>query len=578
MRINFFLFVTASFFTLSLFCQTYITNVTLIDVEKQKLIPDVTVVITGNTISDIGPSKKIKLLTDATIIDGKGKFLLPGLTDAHIHFFQSGGLYTRPDVIDLRKYISYEKEIDWTHNNMEDILRRYTQTGITTVIDVGATINFLQQRDSFKNKNYAPSIYMTGPLLTTWEPEVFKNLQNDEPFNLVKTPEEAKATVQKQLPFRPDFIKIWYIVPHGKNLEDSAKKLLPVVKAIIDEAHKNNLKVAVHATERITAQLAVESKCDYLVHEINNEIVSDEFLFLLKKNNIIVCPTLIVADNYAKTFARENQFSYYDLTKSNSEQLGSLYDLKHLSDTNLVEQLKKRGKLKQIALIKSDSIMRVNLKKMSDAGIAIVSGTDAGNIGTQHATSYFAELLSMQQSGLSNWQIIQSSTINGAKVLGKEKEFGSITTGKRADMILLNANPLDNLNNLQKIFLIINKGFVINPDTLIKETPLSLVQRQLNAYNARNLDAFVEQYADDVELYKFPDTLIGKGKEYMYKTYSSLFDKTPNLHCEIKKRIIQGNIIIDNESVTRNNKIKQSKCIAIYHIENNKIKKVYFIK
>ena len=80
-----------------------------------------------------------------------------------------------------------------------------------------------------------------------------------------------------------------------------------------------------------------------------------------------------------------------------------------------------------------------------------------------------------------------------------------------------------------------------------------------------------------MELYKFPDTLIGKGKEYMRKTYSSLFNKTPNLHCEIKKRIIQNNIVIDNESVTGFGK-KKSECVAVYHIENNKIKKVYFIK
>ena len=112
---------------------------------------------------------------------------MPGLTDAHVHFFQSGGLYTRPDAIDLRKDKPYDKEIEWVHNNMEDFLRRYLQCGITSVIDVGSTYNFLQQRDSFENKNYAPSIYMTGPLLTSYEPDVFKNLKDNEPFILVKT-------------------------------------------------------------------------------------------------------------------------------------------------------------------------------------------------------------------------------------------------------------------------------------------------------------------------------------------------------------------------------------------------------
>ena len=101
---------------LLVFCQTYITNVTIVDVEKQKLIPEQTVVITGNIISGIQSSKGSKIPANATTVDGKGKFLMPGLTDAHVHFFQSGGLYTRPDAIDLRKYAPYENEVEWAHN------------------------------------------------------------------------------------------------------------------------------------------------------------------------------------------------------------------------------------------------------------------------------------------------------------------------------------------------------------------------------------------------------------------------------------------------------------------------------
>ena len=155
---------------------------------------------------------------------------------------------------------------------------------------------------------------MTGPLLTTFEPAVYKGLKNDEPFNLVTNIEEAKAGVTKQLPYHPDFIKIWYIA-RGKNVADSAKKFEPLVKAIIDEAHKNNLRVAVHATERITAQLAVESGCDYLVHDVDDEVVSDDFVKLLKRNNVTLCPTLTVRDGYNTTFEQKRNLSYYELTK-----------------------------------------------------------------------------------------------------------------------------------------------------------------------------------------------------------------------------------------------------------------------
>ncbi len=564
------------FCTVSAVCQTYINNVTIVDVEKQKLIPGQTVIINGNLITGIQSSGNINIPQHAATIDGKGKYLMPGLTDAHVHFFQSGGLYTRPDAIDLRKYMSYEKEIEWTHVNMEDLLRRYIQAGITTVIDVGSTINFLKQRKGFVNKYFAPAIYMSGPLITTYEPDAYKNLKNDEPFNLVTNIDEAKAAVINQLPYHPDFIKIWYIV-RGKNIADTARKFVPLVKAIIDEAHKNNLRVAVHTTERITAQLAAENGCDYLVHNIEDEIISDDFIKLLKKNHVTLCPTLTVRDGYNSTYSQKKKFSYYELTMSNPIQLGSLLDLKHLADTALVNRYKKRVASSGARYAHADSIGKINLKKMADAGITIASGTDAGNIGTLHATSYFGELKAMQQSGISNWQIIQASTINGAKAIGKEKEFGSINIGKKADMILLDASPVDNLDNLQKISLIINKGNVIMPDTLIEESPLELVQHQLNAYNEKNIDAFLVPFSDDVELYQFPDKLLSKGKDIMRKQYIPFFEKHPELHCEIKERIIQGNTVIDKEYVTGTGK-KALEAIAIYQIENSKIKKVYFIK
>src|SRR5664279_1522966 len=442
---------------------------------------------------------------------------------------------------------------------MEDFLRRYLQNGITSVIDVGCTYSFLQQRDSFANKNYSPSIYMTGPLLTSYEPDVFKNLKNDEPFILVKTREDGTKGVQQELSYHPDFIKIWYIVSQNKDsVEVTAKRFVPVLKAIIEEAHKNNLKVAVHATERITAQLAVENGCDYLVHEVEDEVVPDDFIKLLKTKKIILCPTLIVEDGYINTFGQKNHFSFYDFNGSNPEQIGSLTDLKHLPDSTMIRFIKTRinSKAGSERFVHMDSVRMVNLKKMIDAGITIAAGTDAGNIGTQHATSFYDELQAMKASGLTNWQIIQTATINGQKILNKENNYGSIAVGKKADLVLLNANPVDSLENITKINLVFKRGHAINPDTLIAITPVMLVQQQLNAYNARSIDAFVAPYADDAELYQFPDKLIGKGKDAMRKAYSSIFSNFPDLHCEIKERIIQGGTIIDKEIVSGMGKTK----------------------
>ena len=157
------------------------------------------VVVLDGKIVSVDRGKQYKLPEGTEVIDGSGKWLVPGFTDAHVHFFQSGGLYTRPDVIDLRKYRSHETELDWPHNNMEDFLRRYSNSGITSVIDVGASYAFLSQRDSFLSKPYAPVIRMTGALLTTWVPEAFKNLGKESPFEEMLTEAGVRKSVNDQI-------------------------------------------------------------------------------------------------------------------------------------------------------------------------------------------------------------------------------------------------------------------------------------------------------------------------------------------------------------------------------------------
>lgn len=563
----------------SICAQTYITNVTIADVENQKLISNQTVEITKDIITNIQASKKIKIASDANVIDGEGKFLFPGLTDAHIHFFQNGGLYTRPDVIDLRMDRPYHKELAYSHENMEKVMQRYLQNGITNVIDVGATYNHLIQKEEFKKDENLPSVFMTGPLLTTFEPSVYKGLENDAPFSLVKTTEDGIKMVQEQLPYHPDFIKIWYIVgADGLSVEESALKSLPIIKAIIEEAHKNNLKVAIHATQRITAQLAVENGCDFLVHSIDDEYIKDDFVQLMKKNNTILCPSLKVYDGYNDTFGQNIEMNMHELQMADPYQLGALLDLKHLSDTIRINQYKNNtnSEANRTRVTKRNTIMMANLKTLSDAGVLIATGTDAGNIGTLHASSYLAELQAMQKSGMSTWQIITASTVNGAKVLGKENEFGTISIGKKANLILLDANPIDQLENITKINTVFNNGFELKPNEILSDSPTDLTQRQLNAYNLRDIDAFLEPYADDVEIYTYPDQLQSKGKDKMREGYSKMFENTPNLHCELVGRIVQGNIVIDKEKVIFGDRTIEA--VAIYHIENNKIKKVYFIQ
>ena len=554
--------------------QVLIKNTNVVDVEKKKIIPSQTVLIMDGRIISVEKDRVYKLPGTTQVIEGEGKYLVPGFTDAHVHFFQSGGLYARPDAIDLRKIRPYSEEIKWTHNNMEDLLRRYLSAGITSVIDVGATYNFLLQRDSFAAKIWSPMVKMTGPLLTTWVPEPYKNLGNDAPFVEMTSDSVTRKAVRDQLGLKTDFIKIWYIVT-GSDVEAGARKNLALVKAAIDEAHKNNKRVAVHATERITAQLAVEAGADFLVHSIDDEIVSDAFVQLLKQKKTVLCPTLVVMGNYRKVLGDTYHFSTDELNLANPELIGTIIDYP-LPDTAKAGPYIRAlsTPLQKQRLAHTDSVMAVNLKKLIAGGVIIATGTDAGNTGTQHASSYFTELEAMQKAGLSLWQLLEASTINGAKALGEEKEWGSIAPGKTANMVLLNHNPLDSLANWRKIDWVINKGMAVRPSSLVMSTPVQLVQQQLNAYNAHDLEAFLEPYAEDVELYDFPDKVLAKGKEEMRKLYQFVATNT-KLYCNLQNRIIQGNMVVDHEEVWFG-KEQPAYAIAIYIIDKGKISRVYF--
>ena len=554
--------------------QVFIKNTNVIDVDQKKILAGYNVLAIDGRIISVDKNKTYKIPEGATVIDGSGKYLVPGFTDAHVHFFQSGGLYARPDAINLQAYQPYNKELKWVHGNMEDFLRRYSSVGITSVIDVGASYNFLAQRDSFVNKNYAPLVSMTGPLLTTYIPEPFKNLGKEAPFEMMLSEEGVRQSVRNQLPLHADFIKIWYIVT-DVNIERGATKNLPLVKAAIDEAHKNNLRVAVHATERITAQLAVEAGADYLVHSVDDEIISDTFVQLLKKNKTVLCPTLVVAGNYGKVLGDQYHFTTDELSIANPTTIASVLNFPQ-PDTAIAARYIKMmtaapEKLKEK---RADSIMQTNLKKLVAAGVIIATGTDAGNIGTQHAGSYFNEIKIMQTAGMTHWQLLEASTINGAKAIGQDKEWGSIAKNKWANMLLLSANPLEDIANWRKIDWVINKGIPFKPELFIRPTAEMLAQQQLNAYNAHDLEAFLAPYSEEVEIYMFPDKLQMKGKAAMRKDYQFI-TQLPNLHCRLVSRIVEGNTVIDQEEVSGMDN-KPITAIAMYEMANGKISKVYF--
>jgi imidazolonepropionase-like amidohydrolase len=546
-----------------------VKNVTLIDVKTGKAITGQSVIINDERIETIGPAKKIKDPANAIIIDGTGKFLMPGMTDAHIHFFQSGSLYTRPDAVDLRKKVPYEKEKAFGLNNATDYMHRYLRLGITSVIDIGGPLTNFTIRDSVTKTTVAPNVLITGPLFSIVENDYFGL---DKPRVKVTSEKEADVLFAKLLPYKPDFIKIWYIA----NDANPAKKNFPLVKYIAEQTHKNGLKLTVHATELQTAQLAIEAGADILVHSVFDEVIPDEFVKILRDKKITYIPTLLVMSGYLYTLSGKLPHHPQDLAWANPFAYGSLTDPEAMDTASMPPNLKMRRKM-GVPPIKNkmDSISYINLLKLQKGGVNIATGTDAGNIGTMHASSYIQELEAMQKAGLTNAEILKASTINAAIGFGKEQQWGSIEKGKIADLVLLDKNPLESLQHLNSIVAVFKSGKMMSADTIVSESPETIVQRQVNAYNARNIDAFMDTYADDIELYNFPGKLSSKGKDEMKKSYEDFFKNVTNLYCEIENRIVIGNKIIDKEKVRAGKNINHA--VAVYEIESGKIKKVTFI-
>lgn len=545
---------------------------TLIEPDGRQVIENSVLLLEGDRIRAVGRRGEVSVPEEAGIIDASGKFLLPGLVDAHIHIFQSGGLYTRPDVIDLRKYRPYEEERQWLRDHAGDLMRRYLAAGVTTVIDVGGPMYNYVLRDSLNQKRKSPHIYLTGPLVSTYQPQAF-NIE-DAPIIEVADAGAARTLVQQQLPYRPDFIKIWYIA----RSEEMARENYEIVKATVEEAHRHDLPVAVHATQLETARLAVQAGADFLVHSVDDQVLDPSFIALLKEQEVVYCPTLVVSKNYGKTFLQKLDLDSLDFALANPEALGSLFDMRHLPEgRSRMSAMREREDQVMGRYERQDSVMAENIKKLLAAGVPVATGTDAGNIGTMHASSYFAELQAMQDAGMSLWELLEASTINGARAIGREAEFGSLRPGKRADLLILNADPLTSLNHWQQIYRVVAGGVVFDPAELYSPSPADLAQQQLNAYNARDIEAFLEPYAEDVALYNFPNEPISVGKERMRRSYSALFERAPDLHCELIDRIVMGNTVIDQERVTFQEGEPPLNAIAIYKIEEGKIAEVYFI-
>jgi len=440
---------------------------TVIDPGSNQIRTDSVVLIKKDQITSLGPAKETKIPADARVLDAKGKFVLPGYIDTHVHFFQSGDLYTRPDVVDLTKVRSYPAEVAWVKQHLADTFERYLRSGITSVVDVGGPVWNFEVRRIANSTMRAPRVAVAGPLISSVaRPQLDLG---DPPIVKVATPEEGREMVQKLATQNPDYIKIWYIVDN----EHSVESFRPIVHAVIGESHARKIHVAVHATELEAARVAVEEGADVLVHSVTDKLVDDAFVKLLNERGTILTPTLVVFERYGRTFANKLNLTPEEKAWGNPEVIASL-DVTKIPSDKVPDRIKTALANPSTALDrirKTYDIALRNLKTLEDHGVTIAAGTDAGNIGTIHGPALFREFQLMKEGGLSPMQILQCATANGARLFshGEEPQVGAIAPGKLADLVILKSNPLDDIAHASEIESVMKGGVVYSADSILRE-------------------------------------------------------------------------------------------------------------
>src|ERR1700730_3834046 len=436
-----------------------LTGGTLIRPGNNQILPDATVLIDNDRIAGVGsPNMGLKPSAKERIIDCRGKFVLPGYIDTHVHFFQSGGLFTRPDGADLNKIRPYAEEVALIKKNLPDTFSRYLRSGVTSVVDVGGPFWNFEVRKIATSTAKAPRVAVARPLISSVSrPQLDLG---DPPIVKIDTPEQAREFVRKLAAQNPDLVKIWYIVDKDHPVDS----FRPIVRATIEESHARKIRVAVHATELETARAAVEEGADVLVHSVTDKPVDDAFVKLLKDRHTILCPTLVVFERYGRTFSHQLNLTPEEKDWGNPEVIASL-DVTKIPQDKLPDRIKNALAKPDEALDrikKTYDVALPNLKTLEYAGVTIAAGTDAGNIGTIHGPALFREFQLMKEAGLTPMQILQCATANAAKLFGGDTgaHIGKIDNGYFADLVILKSNPVDDIAHASDIDSVVKNGVV----------------------------------------------------------------------------------------------------------------------
>lgn len=421
-----------------------ITGATLLE-PAGTAIPNTVIVINGSRIVSVGRVPPNSGSTGAgpagaEVINASGKFVIPGLADMHNHL-EDGG-------------------INFQQNRLAN-LGRLLAAGITTVFDPNvpeSDFTKLKAAAAADGSQY-PRFFGTGPSITV-EGDTLGS-QSPKP----KTPDEARAVVQKLKALNVDAIKTQRDDFGWASTRVNPLMNADVLQAVVDEAHRQQLKVYVHAPQLPRAKEALRAGVDGLLHGIIDEAVDADFIDAMKRNNAIYIPTLGMFEDVADVSAwAMRQAPYWDQLGLQPPGLYNAYASATAPAGRLFQALLGNSAYTKQRL----PVLRSNLKKVADAGIPIVMGTDTGFFGVLLGVATPLEMELMVEAGLKPADVIRSATISAARMLGREKDLGSVEAGKLADFLILDANPIEDIKAVRRIYRVVKGGVIYDPARLPK--------------------------------------------------------------------------------------------------------------
>ncbi len=391
-----------------------------------------TIVVTGSRITAVGRRGEVAAPAGAARVDVTGKTVMPALIDDHVHMGYRRGTSFTPD--------------NYTRENLIDMLDRYAWYGIAAVLETGTGRGDLPYR-------VRAEAHTGARYLTTGSGFGMPNAGPGGPMrdSAYGVTEEAQARkyVQELAAHKADMVKIWVDDRNG-----TVEKLKPnLYRAIIDEAHKHNLRVMAHTTELADAKDLLRAGLDGFAHMVRDRDVDDEFLALLKARPSVFFLETLWGERRAIFTAKPAWVEDPALREAFTAE----------SVQQLAEQLSPDPKADPQAVQRSRTMAATNLRntaKLYAAGARIGLGTDTGGVtgGQFFGLGSHVELeLLVTKVGLTPMQALVIGTRNSAQNLGLT-DLGTLAAGKSADFIVLDANPLDDIANTRRINRVYLRG------------------------------------------------------------------------------------------------------------------------